>query len=195
MVRAEKSGDHNEEVEWDQSEGDSEPPLEDDTFVPHVKTFATWEDSPRVAGLGDRGQHERTEISAALELILDRQATGGPEVLRPLFVELPFQVERALLVSDVTGSDKEGKTDPQQERVPGKETAVVKENTSPADQGGDDAERGSNRGNDELFPVSDSDDVRTIPHEEPREQAENEGNQRVDRYLQSERSAAKRKRG
>ena len=195
MVRGEKSGDHDEEVEWDQSEGDSEPPLEDDTFVPHVKTLATWEDSPRVAGLGDCGQHERTEISAALELILDRQATGGPEVLRPLLVELPFQVERALLVSDVTGSDEEGKTDPKQERVPGEETAVVEENTSPADQGGDDAQRGSNRGNDEFLPISDSDNVRSIPHEEPREQAENQGNQRVDRHLQSECSAAKRKSG
>lgn len=134
MVRTEESRDHDEEVEWDQSEGDSKPPLQDDTLVPHVKTLATWKNSPRVAGLGDGGQYERTKISAALELILDRQTTRGPEVLRPLLVELAFQVESPFLVGDVTGGDEEGKTDPQQERVPGEETAVVEKDSCPANQ-------------------------------------------------------------
>ena len=108
--------------------------MEDDTLVMHAKTLATWENRPRVAGLGDCGQHERNKISTALELIPDRQTTRDPEVLKPLLVELSFQVESALLVSDVTGGDEEGKTDPQQERAPGKETAVAEENVSPTDE-------------------------------------------------------------
>ena len=53
VVRTEESRDHDEEVEWDQGEGDSKPPLEDDALVTHVKTLATWKNRPRVAGLGD----------------------------------------------------------------------------------------------------------------------------------------------
>ena len=59
--------------------------------------------------------------------------------MRPLLVDLPFQVESVLLVSDVTGGNEEGKTDPQHERVPGEETAVI-ENASPTDQGGHNAQ-------------------------------------------------------
>ena len=67
----------------------------------------------------------RTEVSTALELILDGRLTGGTKALGPLAVDLPFQVEGALLVSDVTGSHEEGKADPQQEGVvPGEETSV-----------------------------------------------------------------------
>ena len=183
MVRTKESRDHDKEMEWDQSEGDSEPPLQDDPLVPHVKTLASRKNTPRVTGLGNRGQHERTKVTTALELILDCQTTTGPEVLRPLLVELPFQVESAFLVGDVTGSNEEGKTDPQHKRVPGEETAVVEKNACPADQGGYDAHRGSNRGNDELLRISNSDDIRSIPHEEPREQAKNEGHQGVDRQL------------
>ena len=182
-------------MEWDQGEGDSKPPLEDDALVTHVKTLATWKNRPRIAGLGDRGQHERTKISTALELILDRQSTGGPEVLRPLLVDLPFQVESVLLVSDVTGGNEEGKADPQHERVPGEETAVIEENASPTDQGGHDAQRGSNRGNDEFLRISDSDNVSSIPHEEPCEQTENEGDQGMDRQLQSGCSVVEHKNG
>ena len=156
----------------------------DDTLITHVETLATWKNRPRVAGLGDRGQHERTKISTALELILDRQSTGGPEVLRPLLVDLPFQVESLLLVSDVTGGNEEGKTDPQHGRVPGEETAVI-ENPGPTDQGGHDAQRGSDCGNDGFLHISDSDNVISIPHKEPREQTENEGDQGIDRQLQS----------
>ena len=109
-----------------------------------------------------------------------------------MLVELSFQVESALLVSDVTGSDEEGKTDPQKEGVPGEETAIVEENTSPADQGGYDAHRGGDGRNDKLLRVSDSDNIGSIPDKEPGEQAENEGNQGVDRQLRSESSAVER---
>ena len=105
--------------------------------------------------------------------------------MRPLLVDLPFQVESALLVSDVTGSKEEGKTDPQQEHIPGEKTAVIEESASLADQGDHDAQRGSDRGNDEFLRISDSDNVSSIPHEEPREQTENEGDQGIDRQLQS----------
>ena len=115
--------------------------------------------------------------------------------MRPLLVKLPFKAESALLVSDVTGGNEEGKTDPQQECVPGEETAIVEENTSPADQGGHDAQQGSDRRNDELLRVSDSDNVNSIPDEEPHEQAENEGNEGVDHQLQSGCSVAERKNG
>ena len=95
--------------------------------------------------------------------------------MRPLLIELSFQVESAFLVGDVTGGDEEGKTDPQQEGVPREETTVVEENASPADQGGYDTHRGGNGGRNELLLVSTSDNIRSIPDKEPREQAENEG--------------------
>ena len=82
--------------------------------------------------------------------------------MRPLLVKLPFQVGSAVLASDVTGDNEEGKTDPRQERVPGEET-TVEENASPADQGHD-ARLCSDRRNDELLRVSDLDNVSPIPH-------------------------------
>lgn len=112
MVGAEESRNHDEEVKWHQGEGDREPSSQDNAFIPHVRTLATWKDAPRVAGLRNRSQYERTEVSTTPELILDRQSTGSTEVLRPLAVDLSFQVESALLVGDVTGSDKEGEADP-----------------------------------------------------------------------------------
>ena len=112
MVRTEQSRDHDKQVEWDQTEGHGEPPLQDDSLIPHVKTLAAWKNGPRVAGLGDRGQHERAEVSAALELVLDRQAPRSAQILRPLLVEFSFQVESALLVGDITGGEEEGETDP-----------------------------------------------------------------------------------
>lgn len=172
-------------MEWNQSEGNGEPPLQDDTLIPHVRTLATWKDTPRVTSLGDGGQNERSEVSTTFKLILDRQTAGGAKILRPLFIDLSFQIESAPLVSDVTGSNEEGKTDPQQEGVPGEETAIVEENTSPAEQGGYDAHTSGNGGNDEFLPVSDSNNVRSFPDKEPREQAEDEGNHGVDRQLQS----------
>ena len=112
MVRTEESRDHHDEVKWHQRESDGEPPPQDDTLVPHVEALAAGENAPRVTGLRDRGQHERTEVSTALELILDGQSTRSIKTLRPLAVDLPFQVKGALLVSDVTGSDEEGEADP-----------------------------------------------------------------------------------
>ena len=112
MVRTEERRDHYEEVKWHQRESDGEPPSQDDALVPHVKTLAAGENAPRITGLRDSGQHERAEVSTALELILDGQPTRSIKTLGPLAVDLPFQVESALLVSDVTGSDEEGKADP-----------------------------------------------------------------------------------
>ena len=96
-----------------------------------------------------------------------------------MLIELSFQVESALLVGYVTGGDEEGETDPQQEGVPREETTIVEENACPADQGGYDADGGGNGGGDEFFRVSTSDNIRSIPDKEPREQAENEGNEGV----------------
>ena len=89
-------------------------------------------------------------MSTALKPILDQQTARSPEVLGQLLVDLPFQVESALLVSDATEGDKEGNIDLQQEHVPGEET-VAKENASPADQGDHGAQRGSHHGNDEFL--------------------------------------------
>ena len=163
MVRTEKGRDHYEEVERYQREGDGEPPAEDDALVPHVKTLATRKDGPRVTGLGDGGQHERAVVSAAHELVLDCQTTSGTDVLRPLLVEFSFQVESALLVGDVTGSDEEGERDPQHEGVPGEETAVVEEDTSPANHGGYDAQSGSDGRDNQLLPIPNSDHIRPVP--------------------------------
>ena len=58
-------------MKWDQCEGDSEPSLQDDALIPHVEALTTRKNTPRVAGLGDGGQDERTEVSTTLELILD----------------------------------------------------------------------------------------------------------------------------
>ena len=73
VVRTEESRGHHEEVKWHQRESDGEPPLQDDTLVPCVRTLAAGENAPRVTRLRDRGQHERAGVSAALELVLDGQ--------------------------------------------------------------------------------------------------------------------------
>ena len=112
----------------------------------------------------------------------------------PLLVDLPFQVESALLVSDVTGGKEEGKTDSQQEHIPGEETAVVEESANPANQEGHDAQRGSDCGNNEFLRISNSDNISSIPHEEPREQVENE-RQGVDCQLHSGCSVAEQENG
>ena len=59
-------------MKWHQTESDGEPPPKDDPLIPHVKTLASRKNTPRVARLGDSGQHEGTEVSTTFELILDR---------------------------------------------------------------------------------------------------------------------------
>jgi hypothetical protein len=57
--------------------------------------------------------------------ILDAQTPVRPELPTPLRVDLPFEVERPLLVCHVPGRDDECETDPEEQGVDGKEGAVV----------------------------------------------------------------------
>ena len=52
-----------------------------------------------------------------MELILDAQAAGVAEVLRPLLVDFALEVERVVLVREVAGGDQERERDPKEKRV------------------------------------------------------------------------------
>lgn len=69
--------------------------------------------------------------------ILDAQTPVRPEIPTPLRVDLPFEVERPLLVCHVSGRDDECETDPEEQGVDGEEGAVVEEDTGVANQTGE----------------------------------------------------------
>jgi hypothetical protein len=72
--------------------------------------------------------------------ILDAQTSVRAEFPTPLRIDLPFEVERPLLVCHIPGRDHECEADPEEQGVDGKKGAVVKEDTGVADQAGEDNE-------------------------------------------------------
>ena len=170
MVGAEETGDHDEELGWDDTEDDGVPCGQDVLFEANIRAFAPGEDAPGITGLRSGGFDEWIKVTAAFELVLDTQTTLCAEIPRPLSVDFTLQVERAFLVSDVAGCDEEGETDPEEETVDGEEGSVVEEDAGPADEGGEDAETGSDGGDDEFRFVADADDVCVCPDVEPDEE-------------------------
>ena len=109
-----------------------------------------------------------------MKTVLNAQSTNCTEVSRPLGVELSFQVESALFVGEVPWRDEECEADPEKERVESKERAIVKEDASPAKDGGDCCCCCRCRGENELGTVTRANDVSTFKDVKPGHQTENE---------------------
>ena len=183
MVGAEETGDHDEELGWDDTEDDGVPCGQDVLFETNIRTLASCEDAPGITGLRSGGFDEGVEVAAAFELVLDTQTTLCAEIPRPLRVDFTLQVEGAFLVSDVPGCDEEGETDPEEETVDGEEGSVVEEDAGPADEGGEHRKRRRGGANDEFGGVSNADDVGMCPNVEPDEKTRNQACEGIGREL------------
>jgi len=179
MIRAKEPGDHDTKVNWDKAECDRKPFPQDNPLKVEEALLASREDSPRVASLADSRLDEWAEVPATAQPVLDAETTEGPEVSRPLGVDLPFEVERFLLVSDVSGGDHECEDDPEQEGVYGKEGAIVEQNTGPSDDGGDDPEEGCHSRENEFGSVGYADDVGACPDIKPRKKTKDKGDRGI----------------
>lgn len=60
--------------------------------------FTPRQDASRKASLADCGLDERRKVAAALEEVLDLQATTSAKVSRPLGIDFTFEVEGVALV-------------------------------------------------------------------------------------------------
>ena len=154
--------------------------LEDEALELEVGGFAPGEDAACEARLADRRLDERVEVATAAELVLDAQTAGDAEGAGPLGVDLALEVERAHFVREIPGDEDEDEGDPGEESVDGEEGAVVHEEADPADEGGEDARGGCERGEGQLGVVARADDVRVCPDVEPCEEAEYEGGEGVE---------------
>lgn len=119
VVRAKQSSDDAEQLQGHQREGGDVPLLQQELLEPQVRSFASGELTPGVAGLADGSLDERVEVAAAVELVLDAQATEDTEGARPLGVDFAFEVEGDASVGEVTGDDENAEGDPTHEGVDG----------------------------------------------------------------------------
>lgn len=187
VVRAQQARDHDGELDGHDGEDGGEPALEDGALKLEVRALASGKNATRIARLADGGLDEGVEVATAAELILNAQPAVNTEGAGPLGVELALEVERVLLVGDVPGRDEERERDPEEEGEPREEGPVVEQNAGPADERGEDGNRGGSGGDDELDAVADANDVGVRPHVEPDEQAGDEAGQRVRRELKRRR--------
>jgi hypothetical protein len=183
VVRAEEPGDDDADVHGHEPERDDVPALERLALELEERVLAAGERAARVARLAHARFGERRVVAAAAQSVLNAQAAVGAEIAGPHLVQLALERERAELVCDVAGRDEEAKDDPEKESVDGEEGAVVEEDTGPADERSKDAERGGERGYDQLGPIRNPDDVRVVPDVEPGEEGEDEREERVRRQL------------
>ena len=139
--------------------------------------------TPRTTRLANGSLDERGKVAAAIKLILDTHAAFCAKFLGPLGIDLALEVEGALFVGDIAGSDKEGECDPGEEGVPCEKATVVEEDTSPADDGGEDADRSCEGGEDELLGVASADDIGMVPDVEPGKETNDEGGEQIKRHL------------
>ena len=120
------------------------------------------------------GLDVRREVSTAHELILHTHPALQSKFLRPHGVQFPFQIECALFVCDVARCDEEGKAYPEHECVDGEEGAIVEEDSGPAYERSNDAQRGGNCGDDKLGLIGYSYNVSMCPDIEVSKDAEYE---------------------
>ena len=171
MVRTKQAGHHNEDVEWDERKGNGIPSLEDEALMDEVCAFASRQGATSITCLADGSLDKGAKIAAAAKFILYAKSSRVAQIPRPLRVDLAFEIERAPLVCHVAGNDKEAKAYPEKECVDCEEGAIVEEDAGPANEGGDDAKRGGEGGDDEFGPVTDPDDVCISPNVKPGQQA------------------------
>ena len=97
------------------------------------------------------------------------QPAGGAELAGPLAVDLAFEVECAPFVGEVAWDNESGKDEPEEEGVDGKEGAIVKEDTCPADDAGEKSQDCGDGGRYQFCSVGGEDDVGVFEDVEPNE--------------------------
>lgn len=176
MIRAQKARKHRRQLQRHEAERDRVPPHQDHLLELQEPVLAARQDRARVASVAHCRFHERAEVSTTVELILNAETPVEAESLTPLRVDLAFEVEGALLVSDVAGSHEKSESRPEKEVVDCEERAVIEEDARPANEGCDDADAGRESRNDEFRSIPNAHDVRAVPNIEPSEETENESN-------------------
>jgi hypothetical protein len=172
-------------VHWDKREGNSIPSLKDDALEPQVWALAAREDAAGVACLADGGFDKWTEVTTATEFVLYAKPSLFSETARPLKVYLALQIEGAPLECDVPWNYKQGKADPKQERVDGKERTIIEQDSGPPNEGSDEAGCSRQGGDNELWSIPNTDDVCVQPDVEPRQQTDDYSGDRVYRKLEN----------
>lgn len=143
------------------------PPLQHAPLKDDILQLASGKETPRITRLADSGFHERRKVSAALQLILYAHTAFGPESPRPLRVDLSLEVKRSPFIREVTRNEEEDEYNPEEESVNGEEGTVVKEDSRPPDERGEDSEAASQRGYDKFGAISNPDNIRMFPDVEP----------------------------
>lgn len=145
MVGAEKGRNHARELERNERERNDVPVSKGFALKSQVAALASGKGGTRVASLGNSRLYKGAEVSTAVELVLNTQTPSETDAARPLRIDLSLEVEGLLLVSNVSGSDEEAEREPKEKGVDSQESAIVEQNSRPADQRGKQAERGGNR--------------------------------------------------
>jgi hypothetical protein len=133
--------------------------------------------------LGNCGLDKRGEKAATVELILDTEPFIEAEIVTPLEVDLAVKVKIAPLEGKVARGDEEDKTYPKKEGVHGKERPVVKEDSGPAHERGDDTKGSSDSGHDELGAIAYPDNVGMFPNVKPSTEHEYDASEGISREL------------
>lgn len=120
------------------------PFFENPLLEPHVGALATLQLAARVAFCANGRFDVWREVPAALQEVLNSQASSNTEVARPLSVDFALEVESALFVRKVAGDHEKTERNPETECVHGEERAVVEKDPSPADESGKETRRSSN---------------------------------------------------
>lgn len=174
MVRAQQADGHDRDLRGHERKYGRVPPPQGRALEPEVRRLAPRQHAARVARLAHGRLDERREVPAAVQHVLHAQAAREPERLAPLLVELALEVERAPLVRDVARRDEQREARPGEHAVEREERAVVEQDAGPPDERGEHAERGRERGDDELGLVPDAHDVRLAPDVEPQREADDQ---------------------
>jgi hypothetical protein len=93
-------------------------------------------------GSKTRGRGSMSARQEETNLILDFQPALLSQIPTPLPVDLALEVERKVLVGDVTGGDDEGEAKPEEEGVDSEESSIVEDDAGVAEERGEEAERG-----------------------------------------------------
>lgn len=191
VIRAQQSRDHDEQLGGHDPENGRVPLLQNVLLEPDIRSFTTRQNAPGVTCVGSRSFYERVEVTAALKLVLYPQPSVHAQILTPLQVDLALEIEVAFFVGDVTGNDEKNEADPEEERIPGEEGAVVEKDTRPTYERGENADDRGDGADDEFRMVANADNVGVCQDVEPNEKTSDETSQRVDSELNKSRGGWK----
>lgn len=79
VIGTEEGGDHDSNVQRNETENDGIPSPENHALISHIRKFASGENAPCITGLGNGSLNEGAEVPATLKLILDPQSSFSTE--------------------------------------------------------------------------------------------------------------------